>query len=67
MSGAELAELARSLRPDLKVLFTSGYSEDVFSRNRQQLRDPLLRKPYNRRQLAEALRNVLDIPVALSA
>ncbi len=67
MSGAELAELARSLRPDLKILFTSGYSEDVFSRHRELLKDPLLRKPYNRRQLAEALRNVLDIPIALSA
>jgi CheY-like chemotaxis protein len=62
MSGVELAEHARQIRPDIKVLLTSGYSEGVFQQ--QGTADgkgiPLLRKPYRRKALAEMLRNVLD-------
>jgi PAS domain S-box-containing protein len=60
MSGVELARAARTVKPDLKVIFTSGYSEDVFHQH-GRLDDgiPLLRKPYKRKELAEMLRNVL--------
>src|SRR5690606_27113127 len=33
VNGRELANRARELRPGLPVLFTSGYSEDVVTRN----------------------------------
>jgi hypothetical protein len=49
------------LDPTLKVLLTSGYSEEVFEQH-GRLNDqvPLLRKPYRRKELAEALRRVLE-------
>ncbi len=61
MSGIELARRARTLRPDLRVLLTSGYPEDVFAAH-GPLEDglPLLRKPYRRADLAAALRTALD-------
>jgi PAS domain S-box-containing protein len=61
MSGVEVARRARDLKPDLKVLLTSGYSEDVFEQHgRPDEGTFLLRKPYRRRELAETLRKVLD-------
>jgi PAS domain S-box-containing protein len=61
MSGVELTRRARNLDPTLKVLLTSGYSEEVFEQH-GRLNDqvPLLRKPYRRKELAEALRRVLE-------
>jgi CheY-like chemotaxis protein len=56
MSGPELAEAARRLRPGLRVLFTTGYAETSVDESDQQV----LRKPYGRRGLATAVRTVLD-------
>jgi signal transduction histidine kinase/ActR/RegA family two-component response regulator len=60
MNGVELAEATRSLRPDIGVLLTSGYDEQATAA--ESARDfELLRKPYRREQLAEALkRNLPD-------
>ncbi|BCW89221.1 Sensor histidine kinase RcsC [Alphaproteobacteria bacterium SO-S41] len=61
MNGRELAEQAQVLRPGLKVLYTSGYTENAIVH--QGRLDPgihLLRKPYARRDLAAKLRLVLD-------
>jgi CheY-like chemotaxis protein len=61
MSGVELARQAKAFRPDLKVLLTSGYSEDVFEQHgRLSSETLLLQKPYKRRELAETLRRALD-------
>lgn len=60
MNGRELADQARSIRPGLPVLFTSGYSENVIMHHGRL--DPdvhLLQKPYGRHQLAAKLRQVL--------
>ncbi|MCC5976587.1 MAG: PAS domain S-box protein [Salinarimonas sp.] len=61
MGGRELADAARTLRPDLKVLFTSGYTENSIVHN-GRLDDgvDLLSKPYRREQLALKVRKVLD-------
>jgi len=61
VDGAELARAARALRPGLKTLFTTGYSEAAVSR--QSRLDPgveVLSKPYRRDELARRLRAVLD-------
>ncbi|MGH7030342.1 MAG: CHASE3 domain-containing protein [Stellaceae bacterium] len=61
VSGRELAERATELRPALKVLFTSGYTENAIVHNGRL--DPgveLLSKPYGRERLAAKLRRVLD-------
>lgn len=63
MGGRELSEAALNLRPDLKVLFTSGYTENSIVHNGKL--DPgveLLSKPYRREQLAQKLRKILDAP-----
>jgi CheY-like chemotaxis protein len=64
MNGVEVAEAARALRPGLKVLFASGYSENALM-HEGRLADGvvLLEKPYLQRDLAEALRRVLGKPV----
>ena len=60
MNGAEVARAARALRPGLKVLFASGYSEHALM-HQGRLADGvvLLQKPYRKQELAEALRRVL--------
>lgn len=60
MNGKALADAAKDLQPDLKVLFTSGYTEDtMIHHGRLDLKVDLLSKPYRRIQLAEKLREVL--------
>ena len=60
MNGVELARRAGELQPGLKVLLTSGYPEDVFAGQAGWDRNiPLLRKPYRRRDLEQALERCL--------
>jgi CheY-like chemotaxis protein len=61
MNGRELAEEARRMRPDLKVLFTTGYTRNAIVHN--GVLDPgvaLLQKPASFEQLAAKIRAVLD-------
>jgi signal transduction histidine kinase/ActR/RegA family two-component response regulator len=61
LSGRKLADEARKLDPTLRVLFTSGYTENAIVHHGQL--DPgveLLSKPYSREQLGAKLRSVLD-------
>ena len=61
MSGQQLADAAKQLRPDLKVLYTSGYAEDVIVHEGRLDRGvKLLVKPYRQTDLARMLREVLD-------
>ena len=60
MTGLELAEAARRLRPELRLLFTSGYSEDLNARSTAASSDlPVLAKPYRKRALARLLETIL--------
>ena len=61
MSGRELSDRARALKPDLKILYTSGYTREGFLRDGKL--DPdisLLAKPFTLQQLAGRLRELLD-------
>jgi PAS domain S-box-containing protein len=61
LNGKELATKARLIRPDLKVLFTSGFPGTMSSNGTGlEENDVLLSKPYRRRDLAEALRTMLS-------
>jgi CheY-like chemotaxis protein len=61
MSGVEIAREAHALAPETRVLLTSGYSEEVFQAHGRPSADmPLLRKPFRRRELAEAVREALN-------
>jgi CheY-like chemotaxis protein len=60
VSSRVMAEKAKELRPTIKVLFTSGYTENTIVHNGRL--DPgvqLISKPYGRDQLAQKLRSVL--------
>jgi PAS domain S-box-containing protein len=61
MSGLGLARHMLRLQPDLKVLFTTGYSEDVVA-EAEHIADgvSLLRKPFNRDKLAATIARILD-------
>ena len=61
MSGREFAELAMALRPGLRVLFASGYSQNVIERH--GVLEPglnFLPKPYSLEALAHKVRAMLD-------
>jgi PAS domain S-box-containing protein len=65
MTGAELAIRARQRHPKLKVLYTSGYTDTV-TVDKELLRngEQMLNKPYQKRELAERVRGVLDEMIA---
>ena len=61
LNGRDLALAARSLHPGLKVLFTSGYSENaIIHQGRLDADVHLLTKPYRKKELADRIRRVLD-------
>ncbi len=61
ISGLELADKARALKPGIKVLLTSGYAlETLLSRGRLQGETVVLNKPYRKADLARRLREILD-------
>jgi two-component SAPR family response regulator len=60
MSGVELAEAVRGLRPGIKILFTSGFAENHRVGGGFRNTDVLLSKPYRRNELAGVLRRLLD-------
>ena len=59
MFGPELARQAMGLRPDLKVLFTSGYSQDPV-KTPDGINARILTKPFKRQDLAAMLRSALS-------
>ena len=61
MNGRQLSEAARKLRPDLKILFTTGYARNAIVHDGRL--DPgveLITKPFSQTGLASRLRDILD-------
>jgi CheY-like chemotaxis protein len=59
MNGAELARRARAARPDLPILFISGYA-DPRSLGMEIPAEQLVRKPFRSQQLMEKLRVAIE-------
>ncbi len=61
MNGQQLKERIEQLRPDIKVLFMSGYTADAVA-NRGILADGVhfLQKPFSNKSLAQKVQAVLD-------
>jgi len=60
MTGYDVVEWVRSMRPDVKVLLTSGYSDVPLAVSKAMREIKVLGKPCTREQLACALRAALD-------
>jgi CheY-like chemotaxis protein len=61
MSGRQIADRLRSMRPDIKVLFMSGYTDDtVLQHGILDTGVAYLQKPMTPRLLARKVREVLD-------
>jgi len=61
MTGIEMAERIQSLYPNIRVLFTSGYTANVIAHNGILDEDvQFIQKPYSIDGLANTLRNVLS-------
>jgi signal transduction histidine kinase/CheY-like chemotaxis protein len=61
LSGRELAEQARMIRPELPVLYTTGYTRNAVVHNGVVDADvAFLPKPFTIEQLAQKVRSVLD-------
>jgi FixJ family two-component response regulator len=61
MSGPQLAQRLRGIRPGLKVLYLSGYTDDAIVRHGiLEGEAPFLQKPFSPDSLAQKVREVLD-------
>ena len=61
MGGPTLAERLTDERPDMKVLFVSGYAENtVLQHGKIDVRTRFLQKPFSLKTLARKVREVLD-------
>ena len=61
VTGRDLADILKQQKPELRVLFSSGYSSDIIGKD-FVLSDGVtfLQKPYNPQTLAETVRHCLD-------
>lgn len=62
MDGRDLARVAVTRRPTLRVLLTSGYPDARMGGSTQPTGGRLLSKPYRKEELRRAVREVLDEP-----
>ena len=65
INGRELASQAQALRPDLKILFMTGYSRNaVIHQGRLDPGVEMIQKPVTQATLAARIRDLLDAPRA---
>ena len=60
MSGTELAAQVATIRPEMRILFMSGYTDDAILRHGGPGRRALLEKPFTTASLTRKVREVLD-------
>jgi DNA-binding LytR/AlgR family response regulator len=60
MNGVELVQRARALRPNLKIVYSSGFPAEALAEKSMPLVEgPLLRKPYQRAEFAAIVHSVM--------
>lgn len=60
MSGPDVAQRLHQVRPDLKILFMSGFSTEVVVVHGITAGDPLLVKPFSLESLARKVHELVD-------
>ena len=60
LGGRELAERLLKTRPEIKVLFMSGHTQDVILKEGVEAGAPFLQKPFMPKELVHKVREVLD-------
>jgi CheY-like chemotaxis protein len=61
MTGIDVGKKAGELMPDARVLYMSGYPTNALTVSGLDLSDvPILSKPFRKKELASAIRAVLD-------
>jgi PAS domain S-box-containing protein len=61
MSGVDLVQRARVLRPGLRIIYSSGFPAEALAEKNMQLMDgPLLHKPYQRAEFAAMIQCVME-------
>jgi PAS domain S-box-containing protein len=61
MNGPELVQRACVLCPNLKIIYSSGFTAEALAEKTMTLIDgPLLRKPYQREEFAAVVRSVME-------
>jgi CheY-like chemotaxis protein len=62
MSGPEMVRKLREIRPDLKVMYTSGYAGDAMARKGLiEANAPVLDKPFTAFDLLDKVRELLSV------
>lgn len=59
ISGIEMAERLKAIRPDQKILFTSGYTTREFGRPPGEPPQPFMPKPFSLDDLSKAVKEAL--------
>jgi CheY-like chemotaxis protein len=62
MNGHELAQKLRSQRPDMKVLYVSGFTDGAFENGDPSETRSFVEKPYEFDELARKIREILVAP-----
>ena len=60
MDGPTFAGKAREMRPDLRVIFISGYAEDSFRRNLNDIDFEFLPKPFSLNELTAKVKIAIE-------
>jgi two-component system cell cycle sensor histidine kinase/response regulator CckA len=61
MDGPTLVRAARRLRPEMRIIYMSGYAEDAFRRNEEKVEElHFLPKPFGLKQLVAKVKDVLS-------
>ncbi|MFN3193275.1 MAG: ATP-binding protein [Aureliella sp.] len=61
MSGYDMAQEIKSFAPDTRLIYCSGYSEEIAKLSALDVTERLLPKPYENRTLLHLVRDLLDL------